>query len=248
MSAVLAPPVARFRSHVRLEPLENGDRLTASEFMRRYEAMPHVKKAELIEGVVYMPSPVRYDAHAVPDSLIQFWLMAYSVETPGTEVGANGTTKLDVDNVPQPDAALRILEECGGSSRLDDEGYLVGAPELVVEIAASSSSIDLHHKLSAYRRSGVKEYLVWRTKEGAFDWFVLVEGNYQRQSPDAKGLCQSSTYPGLVLNIPALLARKSATVLATLKAGLKTKAHRAFAAELASRKTSKSGRRTTPKV
>jgi Uma2 family endonuclease len=236
MSAVLTPPAARARRNGRFEPLENGDRLTAPEFMRRYQAMPDVKKAELIEGVVYMGSPVRMDAHGEPDSFVQGWLAAYSFATPGTRVGANGTVKLDADNVPQPDAALRILEECGGASHLDQEGYLVGAPELVVEIAASSSSIDLHDKLRAYRRNGIKEYLVWRTVEDAFNWFILREGNYQPQLPDTKGLCHSAEFPGLVLNVPALLARNGAAVLATLHASLKSKAHHAFVAELAARK------------
>src|SRR5207245_10502771 len=105
MSAVLTPAAPRAPRDGRPEPLENGDRLTAPEFMRRYEAMPDVKKAELIEGIVYVPSPVRFDMHSVPESLVQFWLMAYAVETPGTEVGGNGTVKLDVDNVPPADVA-----------------------------------------------------------------------------------------------------------------------------------------------
>src|SRR5205823_3016226 len=121
------------------------------EFMRLYEAAPEVKKAELIEGIVYMPSPVRFRDHSVPDTLVQLWLANYACETPGTEVGANGTVRLDGDNVPQPDIILRITEECGGASRLDEKGYLAGSPELVVEIAASSKSIDLHQKLRAYR-------------------------------------------------------------------------------------------------
>jgi Uma2 family endonuclease len=216
--------------------LENGDRLAAPEFMRRYQAMPELKKAELIEGVVYMGSPVRMDTHGEPDALVQTWLGTYVCDTPGTQVGANGTVKLDADNVPQPDAVLRILEECGGASRLDEKGYLVGPPELVVEIAASSSSIDLHDKLRAYRRNGVKEYLVWRTIEGAFNWFVLAEGNYESQQPDAEGLCHSASFPGLVLNVPALLARNGAAVLATLHTSLKSKTHHAFVAELSARK------------
>ena len=102
--------------------MENGECLTASEFLRRYEAMPEVKKAELIGGIVYMPSPVRFDAHAVPDALLQTWLGTYSAKTPGTQVGGNGTVRLDIKNVPQPDVILRITEECGGRSRLAARG------------------------------------------------------------------------------------------------------------------------------
>ena len=47
--------------------LHNGDTLDADEFMRRYEAMPDVKKAELIEGVVYiMSSPCEPMFTAIP--------------------------------------------------------------------------------------------------------------------------------------------------------------------------------------
>lgn len=42
-----------------IPPLESGDRLTRAEFERRYEAAPEHFKAELIEGVVYVASPVR---------------------------------------------------------------------------------------------------------------------------------------------------------------------------------------------
>src|SRR6266404_265406 len=236
MSIIVRSPTAPRPAKGRLEPLENGEQLTAPEFLRRYKAMPELKKAELIEGTVYMPSPVRFKVHAVPDSLIQFWLMTYAVDTPGTEVGANGTLRLDLENVPQPDAALRILDEYGGASRLDEEGYLVGPAELVVEVAASSGSIDLHDKLRAYRRNGIKEYLVWRTMENALDWFVLKEGEYERQRPDATGRCRSLTFPGLLLDVPALLARNGAAVVAALRLGLKSKAHRAFVTTLASRR------------
>ena len=79
--------------------------------------------------------------------------------------------------------------------------------------------------------------LVWRTIENAFDWFVLKEGQYERQAPDKTGRCRSLTFPGLVLDVPALLSRKGAAVLAALRSGLKSKAHRAFVATLASRRT-----------
>jgi Uma2 family endonuclease len=240
MSAVLAPPRQIRRQP---EPLENGESVSAPEFLRRYEAMTHVKKAELIEGIVYMPSPVRTDVHAEPDNLIQTWLGLYAAETPGVRAGANATVLLDSENVPQPDAVLRLTEECGGSSRINEKSYLCGAPELVVEIAASSGSIDLHDKLRAHRRNGVKEYLVWRTTEEAFDWFVLVEGTYRPNQPDAKGILHSITFPGLALHASALLARDGATVLSALQAGLRSKMHKTFVARLAACRTANPARR-----
>jgi Uma2 family endonuclease len=211
--------------------LENGDLLTAGEFLRRYEAMPQVKKAELIEGVVYMGSPVRL-IHGKPDSLMQTWLGVYAAHTPGTEVASNVTVRFDADNVFQPDALLRLLPECGGRSRADADGYLSGPPELVVEIAASSASIDLRDKLRVYRRSGVREYLVWRTTENQFDWFVLEADEYKPNAADAQGRLQSRAFPGLCLDVEALLALNSAKVLAVLQRGLENEENRGFAAQL----------------
>src|ERR1051326_8597374 len=119
------------------ELLENGAHLSAAEFLRRYEAMPEIKKAELINGIVYMGSPVRHDQHGKPDSLLQGWLCTYAIATPGVESGTNSTTRLGPDDVPQPDGLLRILPEAGGQARVDTKGYLQGAPELVAEVAAS---------------------------------------------------------------------------------------------------------------
>src|SRR5262245_450770 len=137
--------------------LHPGDRLTVAEFERRYEAMPELKKAELIEGVVYMSSAVRFDQHG--DQHFQFvgWLFVYEVNTPGTKGGDNTTLRLPVGvNEPQPDACLRISPEFGGQSRTDADGYVVGSPEFVGEISASSASYDLHDKLGAYQRNGVR--------------------------------------------------------------------------------------------
>jgi Uma2 family endonuclease len=143
----------------RIPPLQHGERLTRAEFERRYAAMPYVKKAELIEGVVYMPSPVS-DAHSGRHFNLNGWLFLYSMFTPGVTGGDNGTLRLDMDNEPQPDGFLRILESHGGQARVDADGYVTGAPELVDEIAVSSASIDLHAKLNVYRRNGVREYVV----------------------------------------------------------------------------------------
>src|SRR4029434_1628974 len=89
-------------------PLENGDTLTRAEFERRYEAMPHLKKAELIEGVVYMPSPVRMDQHAEPHIDLATWLGVYRAATPGVRAGAEATVRLGSSSDPQPDALMFI--------------------------------------------------------------------------------------------------------------------------------------------
>jgi hypothetical protein len=117
-------------------PLEPGDRLTRPEFERRYGAMPHLKKAELIEGVVYVPSLVRHEGHGRQHSALNCWLAVYGASTPGVEVSDNATVRLDLDNEPQPDLLLRIVS--GGQSHVDSDGFISGAPELVAEIASSS--------------------------------------------------------------------------------------------------------------
>src|SRR5205823_5660159 len=131
-------------------PLEPGDRLSREEFERRYEAMPELKKAELIEGVVHLPSPVRMMRHGRPHAGIITWLGVYDANTAGVWVVDNTTLRLDLDNEPQPDAALMIEPDCGGQVRLTSDDYVEGAPELVAEVAASSASIDLHAKLRVY--------------------------------------------------------------------------------------------------
>lgn len=214
--------------------LENGDRLLRCEFERRYDASANVKKAELIEGIVYMPSPVRAQRHAQPNSVVIAWLATYSAYTRHTSALDNATVRLDLDNEPQPDALLRIDAAAGGQSRLSDDDYVEGAPELVVEIAASSASYDLHTKLNVYRRNGVLEYIVWRVLDEAVDWFVLEDGEYGPLEPDATGIVESPRFPGLRLAVNALLAGEVATVLAELQRGLDSPAHSAFCAGLSS--------------
>jgi len=212
--------------------LEGGDRLSRAEFERRYQAMPEAKKAELIEGVVYVASPVRVSRHGQPHSDIVGWLVAYRSATPGVMVCDNTTVRLDAENEPQPDALLRIDEFCGGQSRISEDDYIEGAPELIVEIAASSASYDLHDKLRAYRRNGVREYLVWLTQERAFRWYVLVEGEYVLQQPDDQGILGSQGFPGLQLAVEALLAGDMQEVLAVLQEGIASEAHQGFVAQL----------------
>jgi Uma2 family endonuclease len=212
--------------------LENGDRLSRAEFERRYEAMPHLKKAELIEGVVYVPSPVRHRQHGAPHALLIGWLIQYAAHTPGIEVGDNSSVRLDLDNEPQPDAVLLIDPACGGQSRLSDDGFIEDAPELVAEVASSSVSYDLHAKLHVYRRSGVREYVVWRVLNREIDWFVLRAGQYERLPLDVNGLLRSEVFAGLWLDPAALLQGNLARVLAVVQQGLASPEHATFVARL----------------
>jgi Uma2 family endonuclease len=216
-----------------IPPLEAGDRLTRAEFERRYHAMPHVKKAELIEGIVYMPSPARYKRHGGPQSDVVTWLGVYKAGTPGVDTADNATDRLDLDNEPQPDALLFIEPESGGQVTISEDDYIEGPPELIVEVASSSASYDLGDKLKAYRRNGVLEYVVWRVLDREVDWFVLRDREYCRQEPAADGLLRSVTFPGLWLDPAALLKRDLAGVLKVLEAGLESREHAEFVRRLA---------------
>jgi Uma2 family endonuclease len=218
------PPVAK----PAIPPLRNGDHLTRDEFERRYESMTGVHKAELIEGVVHMPSPVSAEDHGEPHFDLITWLGVYRAGTPAVRGGDNATLRLDLDNEPQPDGYLRLLPEYGGQARLVD-GYVTGAPELIVEIAASSASYDLHEKLNAYRRNGVREYVVWRVWDVAIDWFVLRGGRFEPQQP-RDGIYRSEVLPGLWLASDAVLQGDLACVLAVLQQGLASPEHAAFVA------------------
>lgn len=213
-------------------PLENGDRLDRLEFERRYERMPHLKKAELIEGVVYMPAALRHKSHGQPHSFIMTWLGLYQAFTPGVEVSDNATVRLDLHNEPQPDAVLRICEESGGQSILNDD-YIEGAPELIVEVAASSVAIDLHDKKQAYCRNGVKEYLVWRVLDQQFDWFYLQNGEYILLPVESDRIIRSRSFPGLWLPVDDLLSGNMQQVLAVVQQGLATSEHHEFVSGLA---------------
>lgn len=217
-----------------IPPLEPGDRLSREEFLRRYEAMAENVKAERIEGIVYMPAAaVTADFHGVPHAHVITFLGNYRAFTSGVEVADNSTTLLDLDNDPQPDACLYVLPSHGGTVEINEKGYIVGAPNLIVEISGSSVSYDLNAKLNAYRRNGVREYLVHRVYDGEFDWFILREGQYDRLAPDADGILRSREFPGLWLKPDAMLAGDLAQVLQVLQTGLASPEHQAFAQRLA---------------
>jgi Uma2 family endonuclease len=214
----------------RVPPLVAGDKLTRAEFLRRWEAHPEIKNAELIKGIVYMSSPVTAE-HGDMDGDLGIWLGTYKVATPGTAFGHN-TTSFLLDDTPQPDLNLRILPEYGGSSWVEDN-YLQGVPELLVEICRSSVSYDLHLKLDLYQAAKIPEYLAVLLFEQEIRWHILVNGEYQLLPPHAEGLWQSRVFPGLWLDGKALLAGN------THQEGLRSPEHGRFIAKLARRKATR---------
>jgi Uma2 family endonuclease len=179
-----------------------------------------------------MASPVRAKQHGKPHARIMGWLIAYEAATPGVESLDNTTILLDTDNEPQPDALLRI--ETGGQSRINKDDYVEGAPELIVEIAASSASYDLHKKLKVYRRNQVQEYLIWRVYDHQFDWFRLQQGEYIQLQPNADNIICSQVFPGLWLDKTALLGGDLGKVLTVVQQGLASPEHENFISRLSS--------------
>jgi Uma2 family endonuclease len=212
--------------------LENGDRLTRPEFELRYDAMPGLKNAELIEGIVYLRFKVPHRGHGRPHAHLMNSLGTYAAYTPSVDAGNSCHVRLDWDNMPQPDCLLFIQPEHSGQAKIDEEGYIAGAPDLVAEVAASSASYDLHDKLNAYRRNGVREYVVVRVFDQQVDWFVLREGQYEKLSPATDGILRSTVFPGLWLDPSALLRGDLATLLAVVQRGLNSREHAEFAASL----------------
>ncbi|MGI8639781.1 MAG: Uma2 family endonuclease [Pyrinomonadaceae bacterium] len=228
---ILSQP-QKIRKEIFIPPLENGDRLTREEFHRRYEAMPENVKAELIKGVVYMSSPVRVTKHGDPHGLIMSCLGIYFLSTKGVKLSDNITYIVNDEYQPQPDAVLRIDIDSGGKSWTNENDYLEGAPELVVEIASSSASYDLHDKLEIYEQKGVQEYVVWRVLDKQIDWFGLENGKYKKFTTDKQGIIESKVFPGLRLNPEAMLKDDLQKVLADLQKGLKSRKYQDFVEQL----------------
>jgi hypothetical protein len=211
--------------------LREGDRLSRKEFHRRYEALAEPLKAELIDGVVYMP-PVGDEGHSQANVSLIGWLAFYRWHTPGLKPGLNVTVILDDGNEPQPDACLMLPVEAGGQTRRGPGDFLHGCPELIAEGARRSKSHDLGAKMAVYLRHGVREYLVWRTADRALDWFSARGGALDRREPDERGVLRSEVFPGLWLNVPALLRDDGQALLGTLQEGLATPEHADFLGRL----------------
>jgi Uma2 family endonuclease len=233
-TATLDKPRARKRNGPTLPPLRNGEHLSRAEFGRRWDATPGLKLAELIEGIVFMSPPIN-DTHSEHHDQIHHLLSVYARATPGVKSRIGPSLRLDNKNEYQPDCLLRIAHPELGRSRLAADGYLEGAPELVAEIAVTSADYDAYEKREVYERSGVQEYLLWQVREARCDWWTLQEGVYVPLKPRADGTHRSPVFPGLWLDLRALLTGDEREVLKTLEKGLRSSEHSAFVKALAAK-------------
>jgi Uma2 family endonuclease len=215
---------------VRPPGLVTGERLTVEEFLRRWEELPDLKDAELIDGVVYVPSPLSFE-HGSLDFLIHVWLGYYAQATPGCKGGANSTWLMS-GSAPQPDAYLRILPSHVGQSR-NERQFGAGAPELAVEICLTSTEVDFGPKLALYQRAGVREYITVEQFGRRMIWRVLENRVYIAQTLPADGIVRSRIFSGLWLDVAAFWEDDGAKMLAALNAGLASEEHREFVGRLA---------------
>lgn len=213
--------------------LHNGDRMSREEFHRIYEQMPADFRAELIGGIVYVASPLGLRP-GTSHPILSAALVAYQGSTPGVQVGDNTTVLLGPDGEPQPDLFLRVLPEHGGQSRTSDDEYVEGPPELIVEVAHSSRSIDLHLKRREYARYGVLEYLVLSLADQQLRWFDLK--TEQELQADSEEVLRIRSFPGLWISGPAVLTQDYTRLMDVLNRGLKTPEHASFVDRLAAAK------------
>jgi Uma2 family endonuclease len=213
--------------------LVDGQRLDQPTFHALYEAMPPGTWAELINGVVSMSSPVG-PLHGGVHALASGWVFLYEVRTPGVRALLTPSTVMELDSETQPDVMLRVLQECGGQTRVDDR-FVWGAPELVVEVAHTSRVKDLGPKLEFYERAGVQEYVVIAIKPDEIRWFVHRDGSFVELQVGADDLYRSEVFPGLWLDPKALLADDVPRIAAVVEQGCATPEHAEFVARLAAR-------------
>jgi Uma2 family endonuclease len=213
------------------EPLlfEAGDRMDREEFLARWEEMPDLKRAELIDGVVYLPSPVSLE-HGDKEVLLTVWTGTYASRASKVQALSNTTWMMEEKSAPQPDVALRVRPEFGGQSRnvRRVQEFAGGAPEFAAEVARSTRSYDLGPKLKLYERAGVREYLAALVEEQRLEWRVLRENGYELLPPDAVGVLRSTVFPGLWLDEAAFWANDTSAVLRVLEEGMSSPEFAAF--------------------
>lgn len=222
-----APSGKRF-----VPPFENGDRMDQQTFHELYKQTPEGFKAELIGGVVHMASPLKFFSHGEPHSRLDTWLGVYCADTAGTASANNSTNIMGAESEPQPDLTMIILPEAGGQARINDDDYLVGGAELLVEVANSTVAIDTHAKFQDYQRAGVREYIIVIVVTQEVEWYVNGRRGFMALKPDVDGILKSRVFPGLWLDPAAIFERSAKRLLAILNEGLASEEHAKFVKKL----------------
>jgi hypothetical protein len=211
-----------------LPPLREGERLSQSEFHRRYQATPEGFKAELVEGIVYIMAPSVGSRHGRFHLRLATLFGVYESATPGVEAADNTTLVLGPESEPQPDLHLRLVH--GGRTR-EEAGFVTGPPELAAEVSDSTKALDLNARRRDYDRAGILEYLVLLVEDGSLRAF----GPGATELPvDADGIYRSKVFPGLWIDPAAIIAGDLRRALRTLNKGLKSPEHAAFVRRLKS--------------
>jgi len=204
---------------IAVRPLQGGERMRRNEFERRFDATPGLKRAELVEGTVWIPpqmGEVRYGSARM--ALIGL-IGSYCAATPGVSGGAHGHIRLDAVNMPQPDVSVHLGKAYGGQSRIDADGYLEGAPEFVADVVRQRAEWPTG-RVEALRRNGVREFAVWRVDDCLIDWFVVRDGKQERLEMGADGVYRSRVLPGLWVDPVALLTDERARAMAVMRQGI----------------------------
>ena len=209
--------------------LVTGERMSVDEFLRRWEELPDLKKAELVDGIVYVPSPLSLE-HGSLDSLIIWWLAHYAHATPGCKAGNNSTWLMLV-------AHRNPMPSCGScprtvGSRGRERQFGAGAPELAVEVCVTSTEVDFGPKLKLYERAGVREYITIELFGQRIVWRMLENAVYVAQQVPSDGVLRSQVFPGLWLDVAAFWDDDGAKMLAALNAGLSSEDHQRFVERL----------------
>ena len=202
--------------------LRDGERIPPDEFRRRcgvLEAVGVDFRVEYVNGVVRMMPPPNFAGHTHPIRVMQGLLSAYTRQTPGVIDYTESGVTLPVEETSadvSPDLCLVVQPGRGGQMSVDDAGYFVGPPELVVEVANSSLSYDLGEKRDLYEAAGVQEYLVHATRERRLLMMRRDGDRFRTVMPDADGVLASRIFPGLVFDTAAIIADDIAAAEATL--------------------------------
>lgn len=210
--------------------LRPGDRLSAKEFERRFDATPDLKKAELIDGVVYVPPPQNEWIGSAQFALAGL-LGIFYFHTPPVQGAIRGMLRLDDRNRLQPDVYLYIRAENGGRIRTDADGFMINGPELAADIVGP----DRHEpsaKIEPYRRYGVQEFIVWRVMERSIEWHALHGERYEAVQPDANGVLRSREFPGLWITTKPLIEGDMSSAAGILNDGLASAEHASFVRRL----------------